>query len=820
MQPPRAAKPRIRDELTSCLGDKNLDMDHETDESAKDRFRTVAEDCRASPGEESLSRTADSTVDIGGVGRGGSVELSHVMIGERIGHYEITGALGTGGMGVVLKAYDEAIDRPVAIKVLSSKVAANSTSVERFLVEARAAGKLSHPNTVPVYEVGEAAGIHYLVMEFAPGGSIAALLDRHGAFSAVEATRIAADAARGLAAAHKAGIIHRDMKPANLLIFDDSSIKIADFGLAKPAANVDRQLTVEGQILGTPYFMSPEQCEAGEIDHRSDIYSLGATYYALLTGANPYQDEGSFVRIMHAHCAGDVLDPRRTNPLVPEACASIVARATAKQPNERYQSAEEMLADLDAVLATLSGAGILLPSQSSSHPVRINPKPARRSFAGALLAAAGLLALGGGGAAYFLFGGGRGNNASIVPGGTPPNGDAEASASPTGEPILVGVLHSLTGTMGHSGTSVTDATLLAIDEINRGGGLLGRPIKAVVADGRSNPSRFAREARRLIEEEHVCTVFGCWTSASRKTVVPVFEELDHLLVYPVQYEGLEESPNVIYTGATPNQQIVPAVEWAYSSQSKRRFFLVGSDYVFPRVAHAIIKDQLQQLGAELAGEAFLPLGSTEVQPIVAQIQQSKPDVILNCINGDSNLAFFANLRAAGIEPRATPTISFSVEEEELRQLDPDAMAGDYAAWNYFQSVESPENKQFVASFQAKYGPQRVVTDPMESAYLSVELWAQAVAECESTDVRKIRRAMLNQRMTSPGGMVRIDPATQHAFKTPRIGQVRADGQFEVVWTASQPEPPCPYPASRSAEEWRAFLHDLYKGWGNRWAAPQ
>ena len=245
---------------------------------------------------------------------------------------------------------------------------------------------------------------------------------------------------------------------------------------------------------------------------------------------------------------------------------------------------------------------------------------------------------------------------------------------------------------------------------------------------------------------------------------------------------------------------------------------MGSDYVFPRVAHEIIKDQLKELGAELVGEEFLPLGSTAVQPIIEKIKAAKPDVILNSINGDSNLPFFTELRKAGITPQSVPTISFSVEEETLRQLDVSAIVGDYAAWNYFQSVESPENQQFVSSFRAKYGSQRVVTDPMEAAYFGVKLWAKAVADAKSTDVSEIRRAMLNQRMRSPEGDVRIDAATQHTFKTPRIGRVLADGQFEVVWTAAKPEAPKPYPPSRSTEQWRAFLHDLYAGWGNNWSA--
>jgi urea transport system substrate-binding protein len=373
--------------------------------------------------------------------------------------------------------------------------------------------------------------------------------------------------------------------------------------------------------------------------------------------------------------------------------------------------------------------------------------------------------------------------------------------------------------MSDSESPVVDAVLLAIEELNREGGLLGRPIEAVVADGRSDSATFAREAERLILQEEVCTVFGCWTSASRKTVVPVFEEFDHLLVYPVQYEGIEESPNVIYTGATPNQQIIPAVKWAYAFEGKRRFFLVGSDYVFPRVAHEIIKDQLSELGADLVGEEFLALGSTDAQSAIEKIKQSRPDVILNSINGDSNTAFFAELRKAGITPAEVPTISFSIGEEELRHLNVDAMTGDYAAWNYFQSIDSPENKDFISSFQKKYGPQRLVTDPMEAAYFGVKLWASAVRDAETTNTSEIRRSMRNQRLRAPEGDVRIDAATQHTFKTPRIGRVQNDGQFEIVWTAAKPQQPIPYPASRTTELWRAYLHDLYTGWGDQWSAP-
>ncbi len=746
-------------------------------------------------------------------------------VGRRLGKYQITELLGVGGMGVVLKAHDASIERDVAIKILPSELSADQIMLNRFLAEAKSAGKLNHPNTITIHEIAQEEATHYLVMEIVSGGSAGDHLEKKGAYPVPEACRIISEACKGLSAAHKEGLIHRDIKPANLLLTEDATVKVADFGLAKRPQNQSMMMTQAGQLVGTPYYMSPEQCEARDVDARSDIYSLGATFYSLLTGKSPFEESGSIVQVMFAHCNASPPDPREVRSEVPAPCAQIIERAMAKDPDSRYQSMDEMRQDLEAVVAAMSGAGIRLPSQSASEVMRPpSLASATRQRRLRLLAGAGIaatvvaLAI----AAFFTLGlGSFDNNVTTALGSKADKGASSPAivAPPTGEPIKVGILHSLTGTMGDSESPVVDAVLLAIDELNHDGGLLGHPVEAVVADGRSNSITFAREAERLIKDENVCTVFGCWTSASRKTVVPIFEELDHLLVYPVQYEGVEESPNVIYTGAAPNQQIIPAVKWAYAFENKRRFFLVGSDYVFPRVAHEIIKDQLKELGAEVVGEEFLALGSTDVQFIIVKLQDAQPDVILNSINGDSNTAFFAELRNAGITPAKVPTISFSIGEEELRHLDVAAMAGDYAAWNYFQSIDSPENQEFVSSFQKKYGPQRVVTDPMEAAYFGVKLWAKAIQAAESTDPSDIRRAMRNQRMRSPGGDVRIDPATQHTFKTPRIGRLRPDGQFEIIWTAAKPEQPIPYPTSRTTEQWRAFLHDLYAGWGNQWSAP-
>jgi urea transport system substrate-binding protein len=385
-------------------------------------------------------------------------------------------------------------------------------------------------------------------------------------------------------------------------------------------------------------------------------------------------------------------------------------------------------------------------------------------------------------------------------------------------PIRVGVLHSLSGTMAISEKSVADATLLAIEELNESGGLLGRSVEPVLVDGRSHWPTFAAEAERLITEERVSVVFGCWTSASRKTVKPVFEQHDHLLFYPVQYEGLEQSPNIVYTGAAPNQQIIPAVKWCFDKLG-RRFFLVGSDYVFPRTANAVIRDQVTALRGEIVGEAYVPLGAQDMTEIVAKIADAQPDVILNTINGDSNVAFFEALHVAGISPTSSPTMSFSLAEDELRALGTKGMVGHYACWNYMQSIDSADNRRFVAAFKDKYGPERVTDDPMEAAYFGVKLWAQAVVKAGDDRVQAVRAAIGDQSYAAPEGVVYIDHHTQPTWKTVRIGRIRADGQFDVVWSSKSPVRPMPYPAYRTREEWDQLLQELYAGWGGRWASP-
>ena len=390
---------------------------------------------------------------------------------------------------------------------------------------------------------------------------------------------------------------------------------------------------------------------------------------------------------------------------------------------------------------------------------------------------------------------------------------------PDEAPIRVGVLHSMTGTLAISARPVVDATLLAIEEINAQGGLLGRQLEPVIADGRSDSDVFAAEAERLITQEKVSVVFGCWTSSSRKAVGPVFEKHNHLLFYPVQYEGLEQSPNIIYNGATPNQQVMPAVSYALT-QFGPRVFLVGADYVFPRTANEIIRDQVAALGGEVVGELYIPLGGKNVAPVIDAILKTKPDVILNTINGDSNIAFFRALREAGITSDRMPVISFSISETELPELGAEAMAGNYAAWNYFQSVDTPENRAFVEKFRERFGADRVVSDPLEAAYFGVMLWAQAVRAAGSAEPAAVLAKIRGQGMHAPGGLAYIDGPTQHTWKYARIGRIRPDGQFDIVWSSDKPVRPMPFPLSRTRADWERWQKDLSASWDGKWVSPR
>jgi urea transport system substrate-binding protein len=387
--------------------------------------------------------------------------------------------------------------------------------------------------------------------------------------------------------------------------------------------------------------------------------------------------------------------------------------------------------------------------------------------------------------------------------------DSATEAPAAGETVKVGILHSLSGTMAISETTVVDAEKLAIKEINAAGGVLGKQIEAVVEDGASDWPTFAEKAEKLIDQDKVAVVFGGWTSASRKAMLPVFESKNHMLWYPLQYEGQECSKNIFYSGATPNQQIEPAVNWLLENKSKD-FFLVGSDYVFPRTANTIIKEQLKAEGGNTVGEDYLPLGNTEVTPIITKIKAALPNggVIFNSLNGDSNVAFFKQLQGAGMGPDKYPVMSVSIAEEEVKQIGPEFLKGHLAAWNYFMTVETPENTKWVADFKAEFGDDRVTNDPMEAAYIMVYLWKQAVEAAGTFDIPEVRTATYGQELAAPEGPVTVN-TNHHLSKTVRLGEVREDGMFDIIWATDGAIEPLP---------WNQFVPDTI-GFACDWSDP-
>lgn len=379
------------------------------------------------------------------------------------------------------------------------------------------------------------------------------------------------------------------------------------------------------------------------------------------------------------------------------------------------------------------------------------------------------------------------------------------SCMPQKEPsIRIGVIHSLTGTMAMSEAPLVDAVRLAVEEINAAGGLLGRPLEMQVADSRSDPQIAANEAERLIVEQGVSALFACWTSACRKAVKPVVEKHKHLMFYPVQYEGLEQSPNIVYTGSAPNQQIVPGAYWAMKHLGKR-VYLIGSDYIFPRLANRIIADMVKASGARLLAERYRPLGSADFNGIANEIKDLRPDVVMNTVNGESNQHLFRALRAAGLADQ--PVVSLSVAEGELRAMPEARLNAHYAVWSYFQSVEGENNRRFVAAYQKHFGADRPTSDPIEAAYIGVRLWAQAVQEAGNESPELVNHVVLRQSIEAPSGILAVDPGTRHLWKGVKIGRANGDGGFDIVYASKWPLRPTPFPLYRTRRDWLNLINN-------------
>ncbi|MCU0838615.1 MAG: urea ABC transporter substrate-binding protein [Rhodospirillales bacterium] len=376
--------------------------------------------------------------------------------------------------------------------------------------------------------------------------------------------------------------------------------------------------------------------------------------------------------------------------------------------------------------------------------------------------------------------------------------------------IKVGILHSLSGTMAISETTLKDVMLMLIDDQNKKGGILGKKIEAVVVDPASNWPLFAEKARELIQKDKVAAVFGCWTSVSRKSVLPVFEELNGLLFYPVQYEGEESSRNVFYTGAAPNQQAIPAVDYLLSQDGggAKRIVLLGTDYVYPRTTNKILRAYLNGKGIADADimENYTPFGHSDWQTIVAQVKkfasEGKKTAVVSTINGDANVPFYKELANQGIKAEDIPVVAFSVGEEELAGIDTGPLVGHLAAWNYFMSEKTPENAEFIKKWHAFIkNPKRVTNDPMEAHFIGFNMWRQAVEQAGTTNVDAVRQAIIGQKVTNLSGGVAEMLPNHHLTKPVLIGEIQPDGQFQVVWRTKGEVP---------GDAWSDFIPDSKK----------
>jgi len=385
-------------------------------------------------------------------------------------------------------------------------------------------------------------------------------------------------------------------------------------------------------------------------------------------------------------------------------------------------------------------------------------------------------------------------------------------------PIKIGILHSLSGTMAISEVSLRDVVLMAVEEINAKGGVMGRKLQPVVVDPASDWDLFAEKAKELILKEKVAVTFGCWTSVSRKSVLPVYEKNNGLLFYPVQYEGEECSRNVFYTGAAVNQQAVPAVEYLMSRDGGgyKKFYLLGTDYVYPRTTNKILRAMLlaKKVPEKNIKEEYTPFHHQDYQTIVQKIKafsRGGGACVISTINGDSNVPFYKEFANKGLTSGDVPIMAFSVAEDELRGMDTTALVGHLAAWNYYQSVKTPQNKKFVANFKAYCeknklpgGKDRVTDDPIEAAYFGVHLWKQAVEKAKTTNVDAVRKAAYGQEFLAPGGKVMLDKRNHHTHKPVLIGEILKNGQFDIIWKSKglvKPEPWSEYTSPDKGCDW-------------------
>lgn len=742
---------------------------------------------------------------------------------KQIGRYRIVRVLGQGGMGKVYEAYDVKLERVVALKVMLADVVAMAGAQDRFLREARTMAKVRNDHIVTVYEADEANATPYLAMEFLHGQSLASWIGRGERPRIADVLRIGRETATGLAAAHAKKLIHRDIKPANLWLETlheggtEVRVKILDFGLARPVDR-DGSITQSGTILGTPYYMSPEQARSQAVDARSDLFSLGVVLYQLCTGKLPFS--GKNVTAVLTSLAVDVPPPILDQyPHVPKPLADLIMWLLEKDPSLRPQSAEQVVAALRAIEAKLpedrgmqqrsgvrevahiptlgpNGLANTLPNP------KLKPRNSARNWRRAIVFSTAIF-----GAILGIW------TTIFYMAAESAHRHAQGVAHKT--PIRLGVLYSKTGRMAVSERQVLDGVNLAVQELNENGGVLGRPIEVVAEDCKSDERVAALTAKKLIAEDHVNALFGCWTSASRKAVASIVEQNDRLLFNPTSFEGLEASPNVIYGGALPNQQVLPALRWTRGFLNTSRWFLIGLDAIHSRGTHAVIRDDLANLGATIVGEELFSVENTGIGDFLARVEAAKPDLFVNTIKGDTNVLLFRGLNAFSATNKI-PVLSFAVSEDELSSLTSEQLEGHYASNTYFHSIDSSRNREFLKRVAQRFGPDYIVSDQMQTTYALVHLWALAASKAETDETKAVREALRGLDYDAPQGRVTVDPATQQLVQTIRVGSMGKSGKFEDVYVSPQRIRPDPFPNTRTRSEWDSFTNGLFERWGQRW----
>jgi urea transport system substrate-binding protein len=716
---------------------------------------------------------------------------------EQLGGFRIIREIGRGGMGIVYEAEDTALHRRVALKTLRPELL-DTPYRQRFEREARAAAALRHDNIVTIHQVGQDGGTPFLVMEYLEGESLDARLTRQSWLPPSEAVRIARDIAEGLAAAQAKGLIHRDIKPGNVwLDAHTGRAKLLDFGLAR--ATSGDTLTNPGTVAGTPGYMAPEQIYSGPLDGRTDLYALGCLLYRMLWGLLPYEKPDTMA-LLEAVVCQDAPNVDAVAAQFPAPLGELLRRLLARDPDDRPSSAAEVAEQLRKIELGLSDAP---PTRPLPIPAAV-PRPRGRSTLGLWL-----------GGAMILLAAAIGIVSQFSRFTTRNPGE-----DPGGDPIRVGVLHSQSGTFRESERGMMDAIVLATDEINDAGGVLGRPIQLIYADGHSDEFEFARQAEKLIVEDRVEVIFGCWSSSSRKQVIKVCAQHNHLLVYSTTYEGIEDSPYIVHVGGAPNQYLHPAAQFAYANLHKRRFFLVGSDYVYSRVANKILRFELEALQAEVVGEEYVTLESTQFAAVVEKIKATKADVIFNTVDGTSNSALFHTLWDAGILPSQVPIFWLAIGEEEMGSLPLNEIVGDYVSNPYFQSIPSRVNEAFLTRLRERYPARPRVSDATEASYCAVYLWKQAVEKAKATDPASVREGFRGQAFEGPEGRITIDPVNLHAWRMARVARLTDEKNFKIESVSPEPVAPVPFPLPLSRDQWDKYLDSLYKMWNGRWEAPR